>query len=210
MELLQNKGFQIFLFINFILVVVFVICYIFYRLTKPCYRTIETIHDLQNITSFPKKKVKLTGKITRVIDGDTVKFSYKPCLGKYGKEMTLRLMGIDAPEIAFGNKPGQPLGDVSKLFVEEKCLKKTVKVHLIDIDRYNRIVANIFINNISLSLLLVRNGLAFVYKGNVKFDGIKDLLIKEEKLAKSKNLGVWKENVIYPGNFRNNSSVKMI
>ncbi|RVD93254.1 nuclease domain containing protein [Tubulinosema ratisbonensis] len=202
LSFLNNDIIKLLLFINLIITLVFLLTYLIYKLIHPYLLKLESLTDLLKHTKFPDRSVKIKGKVTKVIDGDTVKFSYKPLFGEYGKELTLRLMGIDAPEIAFRNKPGQPLGDISKKFVEEKCLNKIVKVNFVDIDRYNRIVANIFVKKESLSVLLVRNGLAFVYRGIGKFDNLKDKLVYEETLAKSKKIGIWKIKMEYPGEFR--------
>ena len=44
-------------------------------------------------------------QVVSVADGDTL------TVGSRGKKEKLRLCGIDAPEIAHGSKPGQPLGN---------------------------------------------------------------------------------------------------
>ena len=59
----------------------------------------------------------LVATVERVSDGDTI-----IALTSEGTKLRIRLLGIDAPEVPHGKKPGQPfvlgdvLGDVATLF----------------------------------------------------------------------------------------------
>jgi endonuclease YncB( thermonuclease family) len=55
-------------------------------------------------------------KVTRVVDGDTLKV-----LSESGQKTTIRLVGIDAPELGRGKRnPGQPF---SKKATRNLCVK---------------------------------------------------------------------------------------
>ena len=64
-------------------------------------------------------------------------------------------------------------------------------------DKYKRILAECFVNNISLSKYLVRSGYAFdyAYYSKKKF-------AKDQEYAKNNNLGLWKMKFDYPWYWR--------
>jgi micrococcal nuclease len=55
----------------------------------------------------------LTAKVDRVSDGDTV-----TATDASGTKLRIRLLGIDAPEIAHGSKPGQPFGEEARQYLD--------------------------------------------------------------------------------------------
>ena len=72
-----------------------------------------------------------TGRVVGVTDGDTIKVLHN------GKAEKIRLHGIDCPE------KGQPFGSKAKQFTSELVFGKTVTVHVTDMDRYGRTVADV-------------------------------------------------------------------
>ena len=60
-------------------------------------------------------------------------------------------------------------------------------------DRYNRILAECFVNNESLSIYMVKNGYAFDY---AKYS--KKKYREYENFAKKNKLGLWKTKFEYP------------
>ena len=66
-------------------------------------------------------------------------------------------------------------------------------------DRYQRILAECFVNNESLSSYMVRSGYAFAYrKYSTKF-------VQDEDYAKKNKLGLWQMNFEYPWVYRKTS-----
>jgi micrococcal nuclease len=51
----------------------------------------------------------LVAQVDRVSDGDTV-----TAVSSEGTKLRIRLLGIDAPEIPHGPKPGQPYGEEAR------------------------------------------------------------------------------------------------
>jgi len=90
-----------------------------------------------------------TVHIDRIIDGDTVE----------SNSTSIRLLGINAPE------RGEYLYDGAKEFLEDKILNQTVylKYGKERYDKYNRILAYIFLNNTNINIKLVENGYANYY-----------------------------------------------
>jgi len=82
------------------------------------------------------------GSVTAVSDGDTFKIGTIE-----GTRLKIRLYGIDAPETEKINrstgmisKQGQPYGEEAFGALKSKILGKKVRVDIIDIDRYKRMV----------------------------------------------------------------------
>ena len=128
------------------------------------------------------ENVKIIDADTIVINGEKIRFS-----------------GIDAPEL----KQVCTKGD-QKIFcgkIAKKILiSKIDKVKPICIregkDFYKRTLAECFVNGVSLSSFLVRNGYAFAYR---KYS---DKFINDEEFAKKKRLGFWSMKFEYPWEFR--------
>ncbi len=126
--------------------------------------------------------------VKRVFDGDTVMLE---------NGTKIRLLGINAPEVEHRNKSGQPGGEEAKRWLEGVVLGKKIRLQK-DIekkDKYGRTLAHIFTQDRRhINLELVEAGLATVniHPPNLKFT---DELLRAQKLAESKKLGVWE----YPG-----------
>jgi micrococcal nuclease len=74
-------------------------------------------------------------KCTRVYDGDTIKVTSN------GSEITIRLVGIDAPESSKKkNEPGQPFSQVSTKYLAGLVLNKSLEIKSYGTDRYGRIL----------------------------------------------------------------------
>ena len=140
----------------------------------------------------------------KVIDGDTIILN--------GEK--IRFSGIDTPEsyyrgkkqICYDKNIEFFCGDLSKKILVEKignnkvsCIKEKKP------DKYKRILAECFVNNISLSRYLVRSGYAFDYSyySKKKFE-------KDQEYAKDNNLGLWKMKFEYPWVWRKKVREKKI
>lgn len=120
----------------------------------------------------------LNGKITRVSDGDTVILT-----DEKGVRKKIRLDGIDAPEV------GQEYGDVATEFVKKNVLNKEVRVEVIGIDKYDRVLGVIYVGDMNINEALLSNGLAWQYHYNK--NGKYAELVAE---AKQKRLNIWSTN----------------
>jgi micrococcal nuclease len=96
----------------------------------------------------------------RFDDGDTVDI-----LWDGGEKETVRLLGIDTPEIAHpehGLPVAQPYGERAAGFLEG-CLARSEKLELLDRgqkDPYGRTLGYLFLDGQSYSVLVLRAGLA--------------------------------------------------
>jgi micrococcal nuclease len=122
--------------------------------------------------------------VRRVYDGDTIELE---------NGMHIRYIGINAPEIAHQDKPGEPFGPEALAFNEKIVLSKPVRI-LEDqeaTDQYNRRLAYVFLKEGTfVNQEIVRNGLAHVlYKyPNITYD---DALLKSQQEAMKAGKGIW-------------------
>ena len=128
-------------------------------------------------------------KALNVIDGDTIKIN----------NIKYRFSGIDTPEINQTCTKDEEIvfcGLIAKKRLIEKIGNQIPNCITEGTDRYNRIIAECFVNNESLSKYLVRNGYAFAYrKYSKKF-------IVDEDYARKNKLGLWQMKFQYPWDYR--------
>jgi endonuclease YncB( thermonuclease family) len=99
-------------------------------------------------------------KVTRVVDGDTIKVSGN------GETVTVRLVGIDAPETSKRkNEPGQPFSRKSTKYLASLVLNKSVTMKSYGTGRYGRTLGVVFVGELNVNLEMVKVGLAEVYRG---------------------------------------------
>ena len=87
--------------------------------------------------------------VDRIIDGDTIE----------SNSTSIRLLGINTPE------RGELYYKEAKEFLEQEILNKTVglKYGKERYDKYQRVLAYIFLDNANINLKLIENGLANIY-----------------------------------------------
>ena len=125
----------------------------------------------------------------QVIDGDTIH------IGKF----KYRFFGIDAPEtkqICEKDNIKIKCGVIAKNVLKNKIGDKIPECIVKDKDRYQRLVAECFIGNESLSKFMVREGYAVAYTQYSKD------FIEDEKYAKENKLGIWSMTFQIPSEYR--------
>ena len=125
----------------------------------------------------------------KIIDGDTIHLNNEK----------IRFTGIDTPELnQICNKNNENIycGIKARQLLIDKIGKNKVRCVREGKDQYKRTLAECFINDLSLSRFLVREGYAFAYrKYSKKF-------INDENYAKKNNIGMWSMKFEYPWDWR--------
>jgi endonuclease YncB( thermonuclease family) len=131
---------------------------------------------------------KMTGKVVRVSDGDTINLLID------NKQERIRLASIDAPETAHGSsQPGQPFGEASRKNLANYVAGKTITITCFEKDRYDRHICDIPVDGTTANRLQVEQGFAWAnQQAKGKFLRDKSLL-ELEKSARQKKLGLWAE-----------------
>ena len=129
-----------------------------------------------------------SAEVLRVVDGDSIKVKVDRT------NYRIRLAEIDAPEM------DQAWGEESKSALQEKLEKEEVALEIIDVDRYSRLVARVFLNGRQINREMVEEGHAWVYLKYLK----DEKLLDPEAKAKKKKLGLWAfETAVPPWQWRN-------
>lgn len=102
-------------------------------------------------------------------DGDTIKFNLSQFHKIIGDNISVRVNGIDAPEIRGKCKKEKDLAIIAKKYVAAK-LKDAAEIKLLNMKRgnYFRIVAEVLVDGQSLKDILIQEGLAVEYDGGEK------------------------------------------
>jgi micrococcal nuclease len=125
-------------------------------------------------------------RVTRVVDGDTIKV--KDATG----ELTIRLVGIDAPEVSHKKREsGQPFSQQSTKYLAGMVLNKSVSIKEYGYDRYGRTLAVVFLDGKNVNLEMVKAGFAEVYRGEHAKGFDPGPYLEAEKKARAERKGMW-------------------
>ena len=131
---------------------------------------------------------QIIGRVVRVIDGDTI-----TVLDATNTEHRIRLAQIDAPETK------QAYSNVAKEALSSLVANREVTVKVDGIDRYQRVLGELFIADQNVNLYLVRNGLAWAYTAYVTDDNY----VVAQRLAQKEQRGLWADpHAVAPWEFR--------
>lgn len=150
------------------------------------------------------------GTVSKISDGDTLHV-----VTPEGTKLKVRLYGCDAPETEKIDRrtgqtsmPGQPYGEVSFRALQSKVYRKNVRLDIIDIDRYRRMVSMVWLGNRNINLEMVRDGHAEAYRKYLK-EPYQPQFINAEKQAMAERKGIW--GISYyekPSEFRNRIRIR--
>ena len=119
-------------------------------------------------------------RIVHVIDGDSLVAEWE------GRVLTIRLWGIDAPEW------GQAFSDEAKKLCQTFVEGKTIAVQEKYRDRYDRVVAVVWVEGRLLNEDMVRQGMAWVHRRYCDEEICSDWS-ESEKAARGEGVGLWKD-----------------
>lgn len=139
-----------------------------------------------------------TAKVVKVVDGDTIHVQTAD-----GEVETIRMIGVDTPELAKDGKQAEFFADQAHAFTEEMLMDKTVYLEQDhdDRDQYGRKLRYVWIKqpqiineqmireNLFSALLLNEGYASFVHFNDDR--KYKELLIEIESEAQNGNLGIW-------------------
>lgn len=139
---------------------------------------------------------------SKCVDGDTIKVKVK------NKEATVRMLAVDTPESVHPKKEveyyGKDASDYTcNLITNAKKIELEYDSNSDKYDKYERLLAWVFVDDYLLQDKLVRNGyaeVAYLY-GNYKYT---DLLKDHEVLAKQERIGIWDDDAREEYNLKKN------
>ena len=130
---------------------------------------------------------KVKYQVDRVVDGDTF-----VAMDPNGKTIKVRLIGVNTPETKHPRKGKEPFGPEASAFAKRHLSNRSVKLKFErdTFDRYNRVLAHVYLKRNHFNLMLLDSGMAKTsfYKPNFEY---KKVFTKAEKKAKSERIGLW-------------------
>lgn len=135
------------------------------------------VESLQPASSKPGRVASLTGKVIKVVDGDTI-----TVLAPNKDWIKVRLEGIDAPE------KSQEFGEASRLALSALVAGKIVDVFSTGKDRYGRTLGWVEVDGIDVNRRMVADGWAWQF---TKYNS-ETKLAQLQQDAKQSRKGLWK------------------
>lgn len=139
--------------------------------------------------------------VQRVSDGDTIAVK-----DSKGNNFNVRFACIDAPEIPHSKKEKQSQSSLARdqfdwgVKAQERVQQLVkqggdrVKLNIVDSDRYGRKVAEVRLpDGTFIQEVLVKEGLALVYRSYLNKCPSKDIILQAETQAKDSRRGVWSD-----------------
>ncbi|QXH51224.1 thermonuclease family protein [Pseudomonas fakonensis] len=131
--------------------------------------------------------------VRHVVDGDTVRLA---------DGRSVRLIGINAPELARKGRPAEPYAEAAKKRLQALVKASGGKVGLVTgsepKDKYGRTLAHIYSrtgNNLEAQLLSEGLGYQVAFSPNVHLAGCQ---AQAEQVARQRRLGVWRHSPVQP------------
>ena len=117
----------------------------------------------------PEYGTVIVSKVISVYDGDTFRVDIDSLPPIVGKNIPIRLNGVDTPEIRGKCKYEKDLAIKARDFVRNKLANaKEIKLNNLQRGKYFRVVANVIVDGVSLEQELLENELAYKYSGGKK------------------------------------------
>lgn len=133
-------------------------------------------HDYQlqnasylNTTSFVPKID--TGKVIKVYDGDTITIAARlPYYDAPISRFSVRLSGIDSPEIRTHNPDEKISAIMSRDKLHDLIFDKIVTLRNVSLEKYGRILADVYLDELHINQWLLDNHYAIKYNGGKKHE----------------------------------------
>lgn len=144
----------------------------------------------QPSTAAASHRDRWLGVVTYVVDGDSVRV--RPLQG--GKPVSIRIDGIDAPEIC------QSGGETARDALKRRVLGLQVVIEGKSHDDYGRLLARVILDGDDVGAQMVKDGHAWSYR----YRGNAGPYASQQQLAESGRRGIFTTRVgaVYPAAFR--------
>ncbi|RUS44898.1 thermonuclease family protein [Cohnella sp. AR92] len=150
----------------------------------------STISPTQDEDTTSPVKSLIAAKVTKVIDGDTMKVRIN---GSKNIE-TIRLLLVDTPEtvdpdIAYPQPYGKEASDFAKSTLSGQDVN--IELDVSERDKYGRLLCYLYVGDKLFNEMLLEQGLArvaYVFQPNTKYV---DQFLAIQAIAQSSGLGIW-------------------
>jgi micrococcal nuclease len=111
----------------------------------------------------------IISEITSIYDGDTFRANLKGYPAIIGEHMSIRINGIDTPELRGKCEVEKQLARKAKQFtVEHLRAAKNITLKNIKRGKYFRLIADVYVGGVNLGEQLIKQGHAVKYTGKTK------------------------------------------
>ena len=115
-----------------------------------------------------------SGKVVKVYDGDTITIATRMPGSDTMYRFSVRLAGIDCPEIKSHSATEKEVAQLAKQFVSEQVMGKIVSLENVEMEKYGRLLAQVWyydsysLEHLCLNEELCKQRLAVAYNGGTK------------------------------------------
>jgi endonuclease YncB( thermonuclease family) len=138
--------------------------------------TLVTLLLAAGVAAFASDRPVLNGTVVGVIDGDTADVRLESGM------IRIRLHAIDAPESS------QPNGKAAKAALSQLIFGKAVEVEPFEQDRYDRLVARVWLDGQDINAEMIKTGNAWTYRQYAD----EPAYCAYEKAARDLGRGLWR------------------
>ena len=122
-----------------------------------------------SVQAAPEYGTVIVSRVISVYDGDTFRVDIDSLPPIVGKNIPIRLNGVDTPEIRGKCEYEKDLAIKARDFVRNKLANaKEIKLNNLQRGKYFRVVANVLVDGVSLEQELLDNEFAYKYTGGKK------------------------------------------
>jgi len=127
-----------------------------------------------SVQAKPQYNTVTVSKVISVYDGDTFRVNIDSLPPIVGKNIAIRVNGVDTPEIRGKCQYEKNLALEARDFVRARLSNaKEIKLTNLQRGKYFRVVANVLVDGVSLEQELLDNKLAYSYDGGKKLSWCK-------------------------------------
>ena len=126
-------------------------------------------HEIQWSETIPFIPPIESGQVIKVYDGDTITIATRlPYKDSPLYRFPIRLKGIDTAEIKSKNENEKKHAKAARDALSELILHKTVVIKNIENEKYGRVLADIYLEELCLNEWMIEKGYAVKYNGGTK------------------------------------------
>jgi len=126
------------------------------------------------------------GYCIEVYDGNTIRCHVD------GRNVVVRLFGMNAPEESEYGRPSQPFAREATTFLADKIHNAWVGILPIETDKFSRTIGRVLLGEEDVTLAIIKMGLAKASRENLKEPFLTEYVRAEEE-AKKQRLGMWSQ-----------------
>lgn len=109
------------------------------------------------------------GVVIKVYDGDTITIASRiPIADSPMYRFSVRLLGIDCAEIKGKTAAEKEIALKARMALSSKILNRTVQLKDVSLEKYGRILANVYLDDLHLNQWMLDNEYAIAYDGGTK------------------------------------------